>query len=166
VTTPLKVLPARADGPDTDALPPKRLSALFTRWVTQPARNEHVMATAATLVASTDSVGETLITANTVFEGRVTGGAGDVLVVGRFKGDIRLEGRCRVDSGARLEGNVIARDVVVAGEFQGNVTVANHVEVMATGVIVGVIKAASLSVSPGSRFSGHVDFGDGTHVVL
>jgi cytoskeletal protein CcmA (bactofilin family) len=51
--------------------------------------------------------------------------------------------------------------VVVGGELQGNVDAAKQVDVLSTGVIVGDVKAASITVAAGARMRGHVEFGWG-----
>jgi len=101
---------------------------------------------------------ESVIAAELAIEGKIVGG-GDVRIAGRFKGDVQVDGNFRIDAGARLEGLVRAGVVVVGGELQGNIDAAKHVDVLATGVIVGDVKAASITVAAGSRMRGHVEFG-------
>jgi len=102
--------------------------------------------------------GESVIAAELTIEGKISGG-GDVRIAGRFKGDVIVDGNFRIDAGARLEGQVKASVVVVGGELQGNIDAAKHVDVLTTGVIVGDVKAASITVAAGSRMRGHVEFG-------
>jgi cytoskeletal protein CcmA (bactofilin family) len=104
------------------------------------------------------SGGESVIAAELTIEGKIVGG-GDVRIAGRFKGDVSVDGNFRIDAGARLEGQVKASVVVVGGELQGNIDAAKHVDVLTTGVIVGDVKAASITVAAGSRMRGHVEFG-------
>jgi cytoskeletal protein CcmA (bactofilin family) len=101
---------------------------------------------------------ESVIAAELAIEGKIVGG-GDVRIAGRFKGDVQVDGNFRIDPGARLEGQVRAGVVVVGGELQGNIDAAKQVDVLATGVIVGDVKAASITVAAGSRMRGHVEFG-------
>jgi len=101
---------------------------------------------------------ESVIAAELAIEGKIVGG-GDVRIAGRFKGDVQVDGNFRIDQGARLEGQVRAGVVVVGGELQGNIDAAKQVDVLATGVIVGDVKAASITVAAGSRMRGHVEFG-------
>jgi cytoskeletal protein CcmA (bactofilin family) len=49
--------------------------------------------------------------------------------------------------------------VVVGGELHGNIEAAARVELLATGVVAGDVKAGSLIVSAGSRMRGQVEFG-------
>jgi len=101
---------------------------------------------------------ESVIAAELTIEGKITG-SGDVRIAGRFKGDVQVDGNFRIDAGARLEGQVRASVVVVGGELQGNIDAAKQVDVLSTGVIVGDVKAASITVAAGSRMRGHVEFG-------
>jgi len=101
---------------------------------------------------------ESVIAAELTIEGKITG-AGDVRIAGRFKGDVAVDGNFRIDAGARLEGQVRASIVTVGGELLGNIDAAKQVDVLSTGVIVGDVKAASITVAAGSRMRGHVEFG-------
>ena len=115
---------------------------------------------AAKRVAPRSSGAESVIAAELAIEGKIVGG-GDVRIAGRFKGDVQVDGNFRIDPGARLEGQVRAGLVVVGGELQGNVDAAKQVDVLSTGVIVGDVKAASITVAAGARMRGHVEFGWG-----
>jgi len=101
---------------------------------------------------------ESVIAAELTIEGKIIG-AGDVRIAGRFKGDVQVDGNFRIDAGARLEGQVRAGVVIVGGELQGNIDAAKQVDVLSTGIIVGDVKAASITVAAGSRMRGHVEFG-------
>lgn len=103
---------------------------------------------------------ESVIAAELTIEGKIAG-SGDVRIAGRFKGDVQVDGNFRIDPGARLEGQVRAGVVVVGGELQGNIDAAKQVDVLSSGVIVGDVKAASITVAAGSRMRGHVEFGWG-----
>jgi cytoskeletal protein CcmA (bactofilin family) len=101
---------------------------------------------------------ESIIAAGLVIEGKINGN-GHVRVAGKFKGDIQVEGNLHIDSGARVEGQVKASEVIVSGELQGNVESAKRVELQQGGTITGDVKAGSLTVAAGSRMRGSVDFG-------
>jgi len=103
-------------------------------------------------------VGESVIAANLSIEGKIEG-SGNVRMAGRFKGDVRIDGNFSIDSGAHLTGQVLAGIVVVGGELQGNIESAKRVDVLEGGVIVGDVKAGSITVAAGSRMRGHVEFG-------
>jgi uncharacterized cupredoxin-like copper-binding protein len=44
-------------------------------------------------------------------------------------------------------------------ELQGNVDAAKQLDVLSTGVVVGDVKASSITVAAGARMRGHVEFG-------
>ena len=102
--------------------------------------------------------GESVIAANLSIEGKIEG-SGNVRMAGRFKGDVRIDGNFSIDAGAHLTGQVLAGIVVVGGELQGNIESAKRVDVLEGGVIVGDVKAGSITVAAGSRMRGHVEFG-------
>jgi cytoskeletal protein CcmA (bactofilin family) len=102
--------------------------------------------------------GESVIAANLSIEGKIEG-SGNVRMAGRFKGDVRIDGNFTMDAGAHLTGQVLAGIVVVGGELQGNIENAKRVDVLEGGVIVGDVKAGSITVAAGSRMRGHVEFG-------
>ena len=102
--------------------------------------------------------GESVIAANLSIEGKIEG-SGNVRMAGRFKGDVRIDGNFSIEHGAHLTGQVLAAIVVVGGELQGNIESAKRVDVQEGGVIVGDVKAGSITVAAGSRMRGHVEFG-------
>ena len=119
-------------------------------------------AAAATLVARPkDKVEsrESLIAAGLSIEGKIQG-TGNVRIAGAFKGDVLVEGNLSIEPGARHQGEVRAGTVTVSGELTGNIG-ARHVDVTPTGVIVGDVKADTITVASGSRMRGHVEFGWG-----
>src|ERR1700691_98565 len=102
--------------------------------------------------------GESVIAANLTIEGKIEG-SGNVRMAGRFKGDVRIDGNFTIEPGAHLTGQVLAGIVVVGGELQGNIESAKRVDVQEGGIIVGDVKAGSITVAAGSRMRGHVEFG-------
>src|ERR1022692_75293 len=108
--------------------------------------------------AARAEVGESVIAANLSIEGKIEG-SGNVRMAGRFKGDVRIDGNFNIEAGAHLTGQVLAAIVVVGGELQGNIGSAKRLQVLDRGVIVGDVKAGSITVAAGSRMRGHVEFG-------
>ena len=107
---------------------------------------------------SREAGGESVIAANLTIEGKIEG-SGNVRMAGRFKGDVRIDGNFNIEPGAHLTGQVLAAVVVVGGELQGNIESAKRLDVLEGGVIVGDVKAGSITVAAGSRMRGHVEFG-------
>lgn len=103
---------------------------------------------------------ESVIAADLSIEGKIEG-AGHVRIAGKFKGDIKVQGNLSIDQGAKVSGAVTASKVTLAGELDGNITNAQHVELLTSGALNGDLKAGSLTVAAGSRIRGHVDCGWG-----
>jgi cytoskeletal protein CcmA (bactofilin family) len=101
---------------------------------------------------------ESLIAADITIEGKIEGG-GSVRIAGKFKGDVNVQGDLTIEAGAKLTGGVRADKVTIAGELEGNVEQASLVNLMQTGVVVGDLKADSLSVAAGARLRGQAEFG-------
>lgn len=101
---------------------------------------------------------ESFIASDLTIDGKIEG-VGNVRIAGRFKGDVHVRGNLTLDAGAHLTGQVSARQVIVGGELHGNIDGAQRVELQETGVLVGDLKAGSLTVAAGSRMRGQVEFG-------
>jgi cytoskeletal protein CcmA (bactofilin family) len=104
------------------------------------------------------STAESLIAADISIEGKIEG-SGHIRIAGRFKGDVSVQGNLTIESGAKLIGSVRADTVVIGGELEGNIEAASRVELLATGILNGDLKAGSLTVAAGSRMRGQVEFG-------
>jgi cytoskeletal protein CcmA (bactofilin family) len=101
---------------------------------------------------------ESLIAADITIEGKIEGG-GSVRIAGKFKGDVNVQGDLTIDAGAKLTGGVRADKVTIAGELEGNVEQATLVDLQHSGVIIGDVKAGSLTVAAGARLRGQAEFG-------
>src|ERR1700736_830396 len=101
---------------------------------------------------------ESLIAADITIEGKIEGG-GSVRIAGKFNGDVNIQGDLTIEAGAKLTGSVCANNVTIAGELEGNVTQASRVDLLETGVMIGDLKAGSLTVTAGARMRGQADFG-------
>jgi cytoskeletal protein CcmA (bactofilin family) len=103
---------------------------------------------------------ESLIAADITIEGKIEGG-GSVRIAGKFKGDASVQGDLTIEAGAKLTGSVRADKVTIAGELEGNVDEATRVDLLETGVVIGDLKAGSLTVAVGARMRGQAEFGWG-----
>jgi cytoskeletal protein CcmA (bactofilin family) len=88
----------------------------------------------------------------------------------RVQGDLKADGAFRIDgtiigsvesaaavivgeSGC-VQGDVRGRDVVIAGQVQGNVAATGHLDIVASGRIEGDIDAQSVRIETGGVFRG------------
>ena len=101
---------------------------------------------------------ESLIASDITIEGKIEG-TGHVRIAGKFKGDVNVQGDLTIEKDAKLNGSVRAKKITVSGELEGNIEAATLVELQQTGVLIGDLKAGSLTVAAGSRMRGQVEFG-------
>ena len=114
-----------------------------------------------TPIRAVDNSGrESVIAADLTIEGKIEG-SGDVRIAGRFKGDVNVQGNLTIEHGAKLNGGVRAKQVLVSGELEGNIESASLVELRDSAVLTGDLKAGSLTVASGSKIRGHIECGWG-----
>jgi cytoskeletal protein CcmA (bactofilin family) len=101
---------------------------------------------------------ESLLAAGLTIEGKI-GGNGHLRVAGRFKGNVDVKGEVTVEAGATVTGEVRADAVLVGGEVHGNIASRSRVDLRESGMLIGDLKAVSLTVAAGSRMRGQVEFG-------
>jgi len=148
--------PAAAPAAATNTRPPEAAPrASFDRAAIEPAA-------APARAAARAEMKESLIASGLAIEGKISG-TGHVRIAGQFKGDVNVEGNLSIEPGAKHQGEVHAGTVTVSGELTGNIG-ARHIDVTSTGVVVGDVKAETITVASGSRMRGHVEFGWGDSV--
>lgn len=77
-------------------------------------------------------------------------GAGTLMMLGHFEGDITLDGVVHVGPEARVEANVSAQAIVIAGVVRGNLSADTRVEILPTGSLTGTVKSGSFSAADGA----------------
>jgi cytoskeletal protein CcmA (bactofilin family) len=97
--------------------------------------------------------GRTLIGRNTRIAGKLYGD-GPVVVRGSLKGTVAIRGGLSVRGGARLEADVQAHSIDVAGEVRGRINAGSRVTLADTGAFEGEIETPVLDLSPGSILRG------------
>jgi cytoskeletal protein CcmA (bactofilin family) len=91
-------------------------------------------------------------------EGKIEGDA-DVRIAGKFKGDVHIKGNLNIEKGAHLAAKISAETVTIEGELEGNVVANSQIKLLESGQVIGDLKSATLTVAPGARMRGNVDFG-------
>jgi cytoskeletal protein CcmA (bactofilin family) len=85
-------------------------------------------------------------------------GSEDLMIEGRVEGTVTLtDSKLTIGPTARVDADVAARDVVILGVLNGNVTAAVRVELRKGGNLTGNIRAARLSIEEGALLSGKVE---------
>ncbi len=82
----------------------------------------------------------------------------DLKLEGKIEGAISLGGhRLNVGSTAHIHANIVAREVVVAGEVTGNVSARDRIEIKKGGSIVGDLTTARIVIEDGAFFRGAIE---------
>jgi cytoskeletal protein CcmA (bactofilin family) len=102
--------------------------------------------------------GESILAAGLTIEGKIECN-GNIRVAGRFQGNVKVTGELTIEPGASIDGQVSADSVLVGGEIQGLIVATSRVEFKESGVLIGDLKAGSLTVAAGSKMRGKVEFG-------
>ncbi len=148
--------PLPAASTDTPSFAARDTSAPPANTDFAPATFPRTSAAPETAPASTAK--ESLIAADLTIEGKIEG-SGHVRIAGKFKGDVNVQGDLSLERGAKLTGSVRAKKVILAGELEGNIESAARVELLDTAVVIGDLKAGTLTVAAGSKIRGHIDCG-------
>ncbi|MFZ0131171.1 MAG: polymer-forming cytoskeletal protein [Desulfobacterales bacterium] len=101
----------------------------------------------------TSGASMSLVSENISIEGELVGEE-NILINGRVTGAIKLKGDLVVGQSGVVEADVEADTVVIQGTVKGNVTARNHLEIQATGKMIGDITARSIDIKEGSAFEG------------
>jgi cytoskeletal protein CcmA (bactofilin family) len=97
--------------------------------------------------------GRTVIGRHTRIVGRLSGD-GPVVVHGDIKGTIAIRGGLSVRGGGRVEADVQAQSVDLAGEAHGRMSVSRRISLSATGAFEGEMDTPILDVTQGSTVRG------------
>jgi cytoskeletal protein CcmA (bactofilin family) len=82
----------------------------------------------------------------------------DLLVEGQVQGKILLPAhRLVVASTARVDAEVVARDITIAGEARGTFTASERVQLEASARVEGRIVSPRVALADGAMFNGRVE---------
>ena len=83
---------------------------------------------------------------------------GDLVIDGKVEGTIELgDHSLTIGETASITANLVAKSVIISGEVKGNVTGNASVELKATGIVEGDIKAPRFVMEDGAVLHGKVD---------
>ena len=69
---------------------------------------------------------ESIICAGLTVEGKIKG-QGNIGIGGNFQGDVHVGGNVAIESGADISGEIVADNVTIAGNVEGNITASNQI---------------------------------------
>jgi len=90
---------------------------------------------------------------------------GPLMVSGHVRGNGRIGGTLSVSKNAHWEGDITARQAVLAGKVTGKIVVEDKLEISASAVILGEIVAKVLAIANGARIEGEVTVTSGKPIL-
>src|SRR3954469_1040526 len=90
---------------------------------------------------------------------------GPLMVSGHVQGNGRIGGTLSVSKSAVWEGDISARQAVLAGKVTGRIVIEDKLEISASAVISGEIVARILAIANGARIEGEVTVTSGKAIL-
>jgi len=106
----------------------------------------------------------TVISESTTIVGDVVT-QGPLMVSGQVQGNGRIGGTLSVSKAAHWEGDISARQAVLAGKVTGKIVIEDKLEISASAVIKGEIVARILAIANGARIEGAVTVTSGKAIL-
>ena len=105
----------------------------------------------------------TVLGRTVVAQGQLAAGE-DLLIEGKFEGNINLENHClTVGKDGQVKAEIRARQVVIQGSVSGNVTAREKIDIRRTGHVVGDLVAGTVAIEEGAYFKGSIDIARDEH---
>ena len=93
-------------------------------------------------------------------KGDLTGNE-DLQVEGNVEGRIDLpNNELTIGADGKVKAELHAKAVVIVGHVTGNVSATDRIEIQASGVVEGDVRAPRLVVQEGARVNGSIEMGD------
>ena len=90
---------------------------------------------------------------------------GPLMVSGHVQGNGRIGGTLSVGKSAHWEGDITARQAVLAGKVTGKIVIEDKLEISSSAVIHGEIVAKILAIANGARIEGEVTVTSGKPIL-
>jgi cytoskeletal protein CcmA (bactofilin family) len=87
-------------------------------------------------------------------------GKEDLTIDGVVEGKIQLKDHVlTIGANGRIKADVHAKQVVIVGQVDGNVTADDKVDIAASGSVTGDIRAPRVAIADGASFKGRIEMG-------
>lgn len=90
---------------------------------------------------------------------------GPLMVSGQVQGNGRVGGTLSMSKSAQWQGDISARQAVIAGKVTGKIVIEDKLEISSSAVIHGEIIAKVLAIANGARIEGAVTVTSGKAIV-
>ncbi len=100
---------------------------------------------------------QTFLAPSMLIRGELSG-EDDVLIEGQVEGTISVQEHClTVGPQGQVKAEVRAREVIIQGTVNGNVSGSEKIEIRRTGHVVGDLVTAAIAIEEGAYFKGSID---------
>jgi cytoskeletal protein CcmA (bactofilin family) len=97
----------------------------------------------------------TCIGEGTHFSGKLKGD-GHCIIHGYMEGDCDLNGTLVIGEKGHWVGDILAQNVLIAGQIEGNVTAKEKIEIISTARVKGTISSKVMAIAEGAIHEGNV----------
>jgi cytoskeletal protein CcmA (bactofilin family) len=98
---------------------------------------------------------ETVVGRESVFDGKLRS-EHSIRVQGEARGEIESKQAVYIEEGARVHAKIVAAEITIAGQVEGQLFSVGRVEIRPSGQVCGEINAASLVMQEGAFFDGQL----------
>ncbi len=106
-------------------------------------------------IPSASSAEESLIAADDSIEGTIRTKRG-VRIMGTVKGAVESAQYVHIEENSKVDADVSADEVIIAGQYSGKLTCRQRLEIRATGRVSGQIETVKLMLHEGGYFDGEL----------
>ncbi len=95
-----------------------------------------------------------------IINGNITGD-GDMNIAGCVEGEVVIRnGTMNVDRTGSVEGNIVVKDISVAGEVRGTISASSKISIKPTGKVRCDVKTARIDIAEGAFLCGNFEVED------
>ncbi len=97
---------------------------------------------------------DTLVGKECSFKGNLEAPGGALRIDGYYEGELHIGGDLIVGESGKVVGNLVARNIIIAGEVKGSIEARGRLELAPTAKVTGDSKMTTLVVEDGAYLQG------------
>ena len=97
---------------------------------------------------------DTLVGKECSFKGNLEAPGGALRIDGYYEGELHIGGDLIVGESGKIAGNLVARNIIIAGEVKGTIEARGRLELAPTAKVIGDSKMVTLVVEDGAFLQG------------
>ncbi len=120
-----------------------------------PGTREAVAVPVTPAIPAASGANESVLAAEDRFEGKLKTSRG-IRIMGTVEGNIQSDSHVHIDENAKVSADVSAEEVVIAGQYSGNLVCRQRLEILPTGRVSGSIETVKLMLHEGGYVDGEL----------